>query len=268
LVCKTEKVTRVDTTKFGLLFDVGASGGPNRHGEPVQSPHAERCNKRSTSLLNIVLVWDADAGYVERLGGTNVDNDDWYGIDRLPEFSSAPKPPRSFGAWGIAILLTAVVCLPAVLLWSYLDIPVPSWTSSSDSTTEAVAGAKVRRRPRKSLPKGTLITVRISAIDRTNKRTLPPGAEMWCEGMDSQYFARGFATSSAKMRVGERSEIYIYPDTRAGTGFAVPVIATPYMNPLGSAYDTIVIDVYDDRVEATGVAVKAANGSAVVAMPR
>ena len=103
------------------------------------------------------------------------------------------------------------------------------------------------------------ITVRVKLWDKTTRTFAGVRAEIWMQGHGPWFFDLslgdiGYVNDLGKKPVNVEQELYIYPDGRNGTEIVYAFLLTPEMCPDGCDRDSILVSIYDDRVDVISAA--------------
>ena len=101
------------------------------------------------------------------------------------------------------------------------------------------------------------VAVRVSVFDDTTSRPPGPRTEAWLRGFGSWFVDMRFGGDVnvlGRKPIDVDQELFVYPDGRDGTEIRIPFRMTRDICPDGCARDTIMVDIYDDRVEVTATA--------------
>ena len=115
--------------------------------------------------------------------------------------------------------------------------------------------------------------VKINVNDDTDKNPVHSRAEIWIRGHGSWFLAPklkygGTTKTFSGFKLGEKHEMFIYPDSRNGKEMKISFMLTKEMNPQGSARDALTIDIGDESVSVHGLPIKAASGEFEIKIKR
>lgn len=115
--------------------------------------------------------------------------------------------------------------------------------------------------------------VRVMVINDTKSIPIANKSEIWFRGHGSWWLKRAteFGSDAKKLgrrNIGSKDTLVVYPDGRNGKEFSVPFMMTAEMNPEGSVRDSILIEILDTRVKASGLPIKAATGKSELIFQR